>query len=115
MPGARPPTSASTSSPVPPGSDTNAPCGDGFVVQRAKRAQHAAGLALGIEQPRKQRADRQTFDVAGVDAGEQRLGQVVDRFLAEAAAHERADRFVLVATCAGARTARTPCRSLPPS
>ena len=61
-------------------------------------------LPLGLEQPRKQRAHRQALDVAGVDAGEQRLGQVVDRLLAEAPPHERADRFVVVATRGAAST-----------
>ena len=55
----------------------------------AERAQQAAVLALGLDEAGKQRADRQPIDVAGMDAGEQRLGQVRRRFVAEAPAHER--------------------------
>ena len=100
MPAGMAATSASTSSPTPPGSDTNAPCGDGRHVQRAKGANDAARLALGLDQAREERAHRETLDVAGVDAGEQRLGEVVDRFLAESPAHERGDRLVLVVAVA---------------
>ena len=70
-------------------------------------------VALGVDEARKQRADRQPVDVAGVDAGEQRLGEIGRRLRAEAPRHERADRFVrLVASRAG-RTARRPCAACP--
>ena len=85
---------------MPPGSDTNAPCGDGVTRSARNARMHAARLPLGLDQPREERAHRQPVDVAGVDAGEQRLGEVVDRLLAEAAPDERADRFVLVAAAA---------------
>ena len=76
-------------------------------LQRAEGPQHAAVLALRIDQARKQRTHRQPIDVAGVDAGQQRLGQVVHGLAAEAAAHERGDRLVLVVV-PRARAARAP-------
>ena len=48
-------------------------------VQRPERADHASRAPFGIDQTRKQRADRQAIDVAGMDAGQQRFGQIVDR------------------------------------
>ena len=42
----------------------------------AKRASRLPCCPLGLDEPRKQRADRQPIDVAGVNAGEQRLGEV---------------------------------------
>ena len=79
---------------MPPGSETNAPRGDGGDAQRAERAQDAAALPFGLEQARKQRAHRQPVDVAGVDARQQRLGQIVHGLLAESPPHERRDRLV---------------------
>ena len=72
-------TSARTISLRPPGSDLNAPS---FVRSRslgscaAKRAQQAAVCPLGLREAREQRLERQAIDVAGVDAGQQRLGEV---------------------------------------
>ena len=69
--------------------------------------------ALGLDEAREQRADRQPIDVAGVDAGEQRLGEIGRRFVAEAPAHERADRFVGVVASRAARRAPRPCAACP--
>ena len=51
---------------------------------------------LGVGKPGEQGPDRQAVHIAGMDAGEQRLGNVGDRFRSEPAPHESGDRFVAV-------------------
>ncbi len=73
---------------------------DAIGVERAalatERLDDAAGPRLGVEQPREQGPHRQALDVAGMNAGEQRLRDVRDRFGPEPPAHESRDRLVLV-------------------
>src|SRR4249920_1945374 len=91
VPGASAPATASTSSPTPPGSDTNAPCGD-RAVARPRNARRTLPLTRSAS---TRRGNSERIDVAGVNAGEQRLGQVVHRFRAEAPPHERRNRLVV--------------------
>jgi RNA polymerase sigma-70 factor (ECF subfamily) len=72
-----------------------------FHVQRAKRAQDAAVPLLGVDEPREQRADGEALGVAGVDARQQRIREIVRGLTAEPAAHEGANRFVTIACAAG--------------
>src|SRR5207244_3497157 len=57
-------------------------------------AQQTAVLSLCRRKPRKQRLDRETVDVAGVNAREQRLGKKRHGFVAEPPPHEGCDRLV---------------------
>src|SRR5437667_3474970 len=61
-----------------------------------KRAQHAPVAALRVHELREERANRQTVHVAGVDAGQERLGQKRGRFAAETPRHERTNRLVRI-------------------
>ena len=76
---------AATISPMPPGSDRNRPSAGAGGPPRGEAPDDAAATRLGLDQPRKQGPHGQALDVAGVDAGQQRLGDVVDRLAAEAA------------------------------
>ena len=57
--------------------------------------------SLGFDEARKQRANRESIDVAGMNAGEQRLGEIGHRLLTETAPDERADRFVRLVALRG--------------
>ena len=59
-----------------------------------KGTYQAAVFLFGVGKARKQRAERQPIDIARVNAGQQRLREIHRGFTAEAACHERADRFV---------------------
>ena len=65
-------------------------------MQRPERANDAARSAFGVDESRKQRADREAIDIAGVDTGEERIGKVVHRFASESPADEGADLFILI-------------------
>ncbi len=66
-------------------------------LQRAQRSKDATGLPFGVNQPRKQRPHREALGVAGVDSGQQRLGKIVERLLAEPAPDKRRNRLVISA------------------
>ena len=70
---------------------------------------------FGFGEPREERAHRQAIDVAGVDAGEQRLREVGGGLGAEAPRHERADRFVAPSSRRAGRRAPRPCAACPAS
>ena len=52
-------------------------------------------LPLRFREAGKQRAEREPIDIAGVDACQQRLGEIPGRLLAEAAGHECANRLIV--------------------
>ena len=56
---------------------------------------------LGLKQAWKQRPHRKPFGVAGMYAGEQRLGEIIGCLSTESAAHEARDRFIGIALAAG--------------
>ena len=74
----------------PPGSDLERTVSrGGEATQRppaAKRAQQDCRTCAHPRRTRKQRAHRQSIDVAGMNAREQRLGEIRRRFDAESAA-----------------------------
>ena len=69
-------------------------------------------LFFEVAEARKRGEDRQSFGVARVDTGEQRLAQPLDGLLPEAAAQERRNRLVPAAVPSGITRSR-PMRSLP--
>ena len=80
----------------------------------AKRAQQAAVLALGLDEAREQRVHRQPIDVAGVNAREQRLGEIRRRLARRSGASmKRADRLVGLVRAAAGTNSSAPMRSLP--
>ena len=81
---------------MPPGSERKQPAGPARrgPTQLPEPADHAAAGALGLREARKQGRQRELVDVAGVDAREQGLGDVLDRLAAEPAAEEAPHRLV---------------------
>ena len=61
---------------------------------RPESADQAAVRSFHLEEPWKQRLHREAGRIAAVNAGQQRIGEILHRFAAEATAHERSDRFV---------------------
>ena len=76
-------------------------------------AQHAAVRPFELDEAREQRMDRQALDIAGVDACQQRLGEIADRLVAEAAPDELSDRLVVVARFVGGIKLPRAIRNLP--
>ena len=71
----------------PPGSDRNAPSADARPRAGARNARSRLPcVALGFDEAREQRPHRQPVDVAGVDAGQQRFGQIGRRLARRSAA-----------------------------
>ncbi len=89
------PHNPSTSSARPLGNDRNAPSALSGPTLAPERPDDAARPGFGFDQPRKQRAHRQPLDVARMDAGKQRLGDVGDGLGPEAAPHEFGNRFIV--------------------
>ena len=63
---------------------------------RAERAEQAPADPLGLGETREQRSERQPIDVAGVDACEERLREILRRLCAKSPGDERSDRLVAV-------------------
>src|SRR5207248_11451770 len=59
-----------------------------------KRAKQAPVLALGLQQPRKERRHRKPIDITGMYARQKRLREVRDGFSTEAAADELCNGFI---------------------
>ena len=94
-PAGRVATSARTMSLKPPGSDLNAPSGDGFRAGWRRNARSKLPYSgLLLDESRKQRPYRQAVDVAGVNASEQRFSQISRRLGTKSPRHECANRFV---------------------
>src|SRR5207244_10210353 len=62
---------------------------------------------LGVDEPREERANRQPLDVAGVDAGQQWLGEIGHRFAAESPPDEATDRLVALVAAPGSPQLRS--------
>ena len=88
-----------TSSPIPPASDRNSPS-LGIRAALTKCVDHAPVTRFGLDKSREQRTDRQRFDIARVDAADERLSDQIDCRLAEPPPEERRHRFVVAGVAA---------------
>ena len=67
----------------------------GIRAALTKRVDHAPVTRFGLDKSREQRTDRQRFDIARVDAADERLSDQIDCRVAEPPPEERRHRFVV--------------------